>query len=229
MGPVADYVRSKGLKFGLWFEPERVANDTHLAREHPDWILWKHGKEPRSSAFLREKYPDHVYFNKSYGLLYFGRPEVQQWVCELLDRYIRDYGVRYIRHDFNIDPLSYWDANDGPGRRGMTQLRHVQGLYSVLDWIRNRHPDTVLEGCASGGRRIDLETVRRFHTFWISDYTVDPSIIRFHLFGIHHFLPGNYHYVQYTLPSPRQTNFQPDDLSFQSLFGGSFGTGGRVD
>lgn len=227
--PVADYVRSKGLKFGMWFEPERVASGTRLAIEHPEWILWEHDKEPESSAFLREKYPEHVYFKKNYGLLDFGRADVQQWVKNLLDRYIRDYGVQYIRYDFNIDPLPYWDANDSPDRHGITQLRYIHGFYAIVDWIRERHPGTVLEGCASGGRRIDLETARRFHTFWISDYTVDPAIVRFHLFGINFFLPGNYHYVQYTLPAPRQVNFKPDDLGFQSLFGGAFGTGGRVD
>jgi alpha-galactosidase len=220
--PVADYVRSKGLKFGLWFEPERVVRGTQLAKAHPDWILWKRERMPsRDEEWPLEEQTD--------GLLDYGRPEVQRWVRELLDRYITDYDIRYIRYDLNIDPLPYWNANDEPTRRGVTQLRHVQGFYSVIDWIREHHPSTVLEGCAAGGRRIDLETARRFQTFWISDYTVDPSIVRFHLFGINHFLPGNYHYIEYTLPSPKQKDFQPDDLGFQSLFGGAFGTGGRVD
>lgn len=231
LGPIADYVRSRGLKFGLWFEPERVASGTQLAKEHPEWILWE--REPKKeSLFIREKreiFPGHAYFTKSYGLLDYGQREAQQWAKNLLESYIRDYGVKYIRYDFNIDPLPYWDANDEPNRRGMTQLQHVQGFYAVIDWIRERYPDVVLEGSASGGRRIDLETTRRFHRFWISDYTVDPSIIRFHLFGINHFLPGNYNYIQYTLPSPLQKDFQSDDLGFRSLFGGAFGTGGRLD
>lgn len=225
LGPIAEYVRSKGLKFGLWFEPERVASGSHLALEHPDWVLWEHGKEPES--WWRDLYP--TFFKKRYGLLDYGRLEVQRWVQTLLDRYIRDYDVEYIRYDFNLDPLPYWEANDKPNRRGITQLRHIQGFYSIIDWVREQHPGTVLEGCASGGRRIDLETARRFHTSWISDYTVDPSIIRYHLFGINHFMPGNYNYVQYTLPSPTQKDFEPDDLGFQSLFGGAFGTGGRID
>lgn len=218
---VADYVRSKGLKFGLWFEPERVGPLSKLAMEHPDWVLWDHTQESEGSF--------NAGLGPGFGLLDYGRPEVRQWVCAMLDHYIREIGVKYIRYDFNIDPLPYWDAHDEPNRRGITQLRHVQGLYTIIDWVRTKHPDTVLEGCSSGGRRIDLETARRFHTYLISDYTVDTSIIRFHLFGINHFLPGNYHYVEYTLPSPNQKAFLPDDLSFQSLFGGAFGTGGRVD
>lgn len=235
--PIADHVRSQGLKFGLWFEPERVAEGSQLAIEHPEWVLWDYGNAaapwfghvPWISDLNEDR--DAEFFNKRFGLLDYGRPEVQQWVKNLLERYIRDDGVKYIRYDFNVDPLPYWDANDKPNRRGMTQLRHIQGFYSVIDWIRKRHPDVVLEGCASGGRRIDFETVRRFHTFWISDYSADPAMIRFHLFGINHFLPGNYHYIQYTQSSPDQKDFKLDDLGFQSLFGGAFGISGsgRLD
>jgi alpha-galactosidase len=233
--PVADYVRSKGLKFGLWFEPERVAEDSRLAKEHPEWVLWDYGKRGETPPWFTS-IPWQVDLgsivtrsNRRWGLLDYGRPEVQEWVGQMMSGYIRELDLRYIRYDFNMDPLPFWDAHDKPDRRGMTQLRHVQGLYAILDGLRERHPDLILEGCASGGRRIDLEMARRFHTFWISDYTVDPAIVRFHLFGLHTFLPGNYSYVQYTLPHPRQKNFQPDDLGFQSMFGGAMGTGGHVD
>jgi alpha-galactosidase len=209
LGAFADHVRAKGLKFGLWFEPERVAKGSLLAREHPDWVIWLP--------------------NQKYGLLDYGRAEVQEWVRALFDRYIREFGIRYIRHDSNIDPLPYWDSADDAGRRGMHQIRHIEGLYRVLDWIREKHPDTVLEGCSSGGRRIDLEAARRFHTFWISDQSVDPHIMRFHLAGLNYFLPGSYQYVCYTLPLAGQRNFRPLSIGFQSLFGGAFGTGGRVD
>lgn len=218
--PLSDYIRDKGMKFGMFFEPERVAPGSQLANEHADWVLWDKEKECESA--LNEG------FNKGYGLLNYGRPEVQAWVIDMLSKYIRDYDVRYIRYDFNIDPLPYWNAKDTPNRRGMTQLRYIEGLYAVLDSIRERHPGTVLENIAAGGCRIDLETLKRFHVTWVGDQTVDPSIIRFHLFGINYFLPGN-HYAQYTLPTTTQKNFQADDLGFQSLFGGEFGIGGRVD
>jgi alpha-galactosidase len=147
----------------------------------------------------------------------------------MLDGYIRTLGIRYIRHDFNIDPLPYWDRNDTEDRRGITQIRHIEGFYQLIDWIREHHPATVLEGCASGGRRVDLETARRFHTFWISDQTVDPDIVRFHLEGMNYFLPGSYGYVCYSLPLPIQKQFQPTNFGFQSFFGEGFGTGGRID
>jgi alpha-galactosidase len=211
------------LNFGLWFEPERVGPKTKLAKEHPDWILWDRTHEPENSF--------NAAVSPGYGLLDYGRPDAQRWVSDMLERYIRDIGIKYIRYDFNIDPLPYWESNDPPNRRGVTQFRYVQGLYAVIDRVRARNPDTVLENCSSGGRRIDLEMARRFHTMWISDYTVDPAIIRNHLFGINHFLPGNYHYVLYTLPYASQSrqDFHADDLGFQSLFGGAFGIAGHID
>jgi alpha-galactosidase len=206
----ADYVRSRGLQFGLWFEPERVHRDSLLAKQHPDWIIWLEDEN-------------------NYGLLDYGRLEAQQWVQNMIDRYITQLGIRYIRHDFNTDPLAYWDSHDSADRRGVSQIRHIEGFYKVIDWIRERHPATVLECCASGGRRIDLETARRFHTYWISDDSVDPEIIRFHLQGINYFLPGNYSYIQYTLPSPSQTHFEPKDFYYLCCFAGALGIGGRVD
>ena len=197
LGHFADYVRSQNLKFGLWFEPERVHRDSALAREHKDWVIWMDGS--------------------NYGLLNYGYPQVQVWVCEMMDAYITQLGIEYIRHDFNIDPLAYWNSADKASRHGMSQIRHIEGLYAVIDWIRERHPQTVLECCASGGRRIDLETARRFHTYWISDDTVDPEVDRFHLQGINYFLPGNYSYVQYTLPAPTQKDFKARDIDYLNL------------
>lgn len=213
LGPIANYAQAKGLRFGMWFEPERVTRGSKLSQEHPDWVLWKH--EKYNIPFFSE-------WNAQDGLLDYGRPEVQLWVEKMIDYYINRYGIGYIRYDFNIDPLAWWNAQDGTNRRGITQLRHVNGFYAVIDWLRRHHPDVILEGCASGGRRIDLETVRRFHTFWINDYSVDPTIVRYQLLGISRFLPGN-SYIQYT-PPPMN-----GDLGFQSLFAGALGLGGAPD
>jgi alpha-galactosidase len=209
MRAFADYVRSKGLKFGLWFEPERVVRHSLLAREHPDWCIWLPGKYD--------------------GLVNLALPEAEQWVKDLLDRFIGELDVQYLRYDFNIAPLAYWATQDPSGRKGITQIRHIEAFYRIIDWVRNHHPETEMEGCASGGRRIDLETVRRFHTFWPSDHTADPHIIRYHAHGLNHFLTGNYLYSCFILPLPGQKNFTPPDIAFQNFFGGELGTGGRID
>ncbi|MDP4276329.1 MAG: alpha-galactosidase, partial [Bacteroidota bacterium] len=213
--PFSNYLTTKGLHFGLWFEPERVAGGSWLARQHPDWVIWL-ASGPGKEA------PDHT---GQYGLLNYGLPAVQEWVEKLFDRYISKFDVRYIRYDFNLDPLSYWDSADTDGRRGIAQIRHIEGFYKVIDWVRTHHPKTILEGCASGGRRIDLETARRFHTFWISDQTSEPDIVRWHLHGLNYFLPGNYQYVCFARPKPE---LEPES-SFQDFLGGAFGVGGRID
>src|SRR5574340_776503 len=217
--PFADYVRSKGLKFGLWFEPERVARDSLLAKQHPDWVLWL----PDS---VKE---DKPYTIRSHGVLDYGRKEAREGVFAMMDRYSRDLDVRYIRHDYNQNPLAYWSSHDAPGRRGVRQVRHLEGLAEVIDRLREKHPRVTFEGCASGGRRIDLETIRRFHTTWIGDHTLDPRTVRWNLHGLHHVLPGNYLYVAYSWPMPYQTSEELTASSLMPFLGGAFGSSGRLD
>jgi len=189
LGAVGRHVASKGMKLGLWFEPERVAAKTRLAREHPEWI--------------------------HRDLLDLGHPEARDWVFRMMRQFIEEGGVRWIRFDFNTEPLGAWDATDQPGRRGLAQIRHVMGLYELLDRLMQAWPDLLIEGCASGGRRIDLETIRRAHTFWKSDDTVDLPVLRFHLTGANAFLPGGL----------LNANLLPVDLEFDvhSLYGGPLG------
>jgi len=162
--PVADYAHRLGLKFGLWFEPERVGPKSRWARLHPDLV--------------------------SGGLLYLGTAEARKIVVETLSRLITEIGVDWIRYDFNMDPLPAWEKLEGPEEKGLCQIRHINGLYKVLDELMKRHPRLLIEQCAGGGRRIDLETVRRGHTFWKSDQTRDRDVLRFHQTGGNMFLPG---------------------------------------
>lgn len=189
LGGVGRHVASKGMKLGLWFEPERVAAKTRLAREHPEWV--------------------------HRDLLDLGNPKAREWVFKMMRQFIEEGGVRWIRFDFNTDPLDTWDAADQPGRRGLAQTRHIMGLYELLDRLMQSWPDLLIEGCASGGRRIDLETIRRSHTFWKSDDTVDLPVLRFHQTGANTFLPGGL----------LNANLLPVDLEFDvhSLFGGPLG------
>jgi alpha-galactosidase len=72
-----------------------------------------------------------------------------------------------------MDPLEYWRANDAPDRQGITEIRHVTGYLAYWDELRRRHPDMLIDTCASGGRRDDLETLRRAVPLWRSDYGYD--------------------------------------------------------
>jgi alpha-galactosidase len=209
--PLADYVRSKGMQFGLWFEPERVGPESLLAKRRPDWITYI----PK----------------RKWGLVDFGNPEVQDYFCKIFDRYIKDLGVRYVRWDNNSEvPSSYWAARDAPDRRGISEIRHLEGVHRVEDYIRKNHPDVILESCAGGGQRIDLATLQRRHTIWISDQTMDPQIVRFHLEGLNHFIPGNRQGVAFAAMrnALRQPGVAFPDIAYQCRFGGAFGLAGRL-
>jgi alpha-galactosidase len=208
---LADYVRSRGLKFGLWFEPERSGPESLLAEKHPDWLIAP--VPPRR-----------------WRVVDFGRLEVQEYFSQILDRYIRELDIRYIRWDQNLEQLPYWQSHDSEGRRGITEIRHLEGIHRVEDFIRRNHPQVILESCAGGGNRIDLATIQRRHTYWISDQTMDPLIVKFHLEGLNHFLPGNGQMVAFSPPKEtyQQPGFEFPDIAFQSYFGGAFGIAGRL-
>jgi len=145
--PVAGACRDLGLKFLVWWEPERVAPGTKIVREHPEFVL--HRGE------------DEVHGGESGGLLNLGNPDARRYLTDLLLRQIDEFGVDTYRNDFNIDPLPFWRKNDPADRQGITEIRYVEGLYQLWDEIRAKHPGIMMDDCASGGRRIDLEMCAR--------------------------------------------------------------------
>ena len=149
--PISDAARQAGMKFVLWFEPERVRENSILDREHPEFLL------------TREGHADNLLFN-------LGMPEARAYLTDLISGCIEEHGVDIYRQDFNFDPLPYWQEADEPDRIGMTEIRYVEGLYAFWDELRVRHPKVWIDNCASGGRRIDLETVSRSLPLWPSDF-----------------------------------------------------------
>ncbi|HQG62983.1 MAG TPA: alpha-galactosidase [Bacteroidales bacterium] len=144
--PIADWIHARGKKLIVWFEPERVGDpNSWLARNHPEWLLG--GK-----------------------LLNLGNPEAQQWVIEKIDSIIKGNDIDFYRQDFNMDPLSYWRANDSTDRQGITENFHVQGYLAFWDELKRRNPNMLIDACASGGRRNDLETMRRAVPLLRSDF-----------------------------------------------------------
>jgi alpha-galactosidase len=83
--------------------------------------------------------------------------------------------VTCYRQDFNMDPRPFWQAADAPDRLGMTEIRHIEGLYAMWDDLLARHPGLIIDNCSSGGRRIDLEMISRSIALWRSDYQCYPN------------------------------------------------------
>lgn len=150
--PICDHADSKGVNSIVWFEPERVAGDTWLTDNHPEWILG----------------------GKDGGLLDLGNKEAWTWLVNHIDGLIAKEGIDLYRQDFNMDPLSFWRGNDPEDRQGITEIRHVEGYLAYWDELIKRHPNMLIDSCASGGRRNDLETLRRAVPLLRSDYIMEP-------------------------------------------------------
>jgi hypothetical protein len=136
---ISDYAHGKDVDIIVWFEPERVAGGTWLTEHHPEWILG----------------------GKDGGLLNLGNPDAWHWVVTHIDKLIKEEGIDLYRQDFNIDPLGYWQKNDTQDRQGITENKYVSGYLAYWDELKKRNPGMLIDSCASGGRRNDLETMRR--------------------------------------------------------------------
>ncbi|MCE5198883.1 MAG: glycoside hydrolase family 36 protein [Armatimonadota bacterium] len=170
--PVGEHCKKIGMDFILWFEPCRVAPGTWIAREHQNWLL---GSEDG-------------------GLFNLGNPDALKWLTDLLSERIGDYGVTVYREDYNLDPLEHWRGNDTPDRQGMTEIRFVEGHYAMWDALRERHPGLWIDNCASGGRRIDLETCMRSVPLWRSDsncWAGNPELKQMQNAALSQFVPLN--------------------------------------
>ncbi len=135
---VSDRAHANGMKFVLWFEPERAGPGTWLSEKHPEWILG----------------------GKNGGLVNLGNRDAWQWIVERIDSLIKSEGVNVYRQDFNIDPLGYWRGADAADRQGITENKHASGYLAYWDELVRRNPGLWINSCASGGRRNDLETLR---------------------------------------------------------------------
>lgn len=149
MQVIGQAAREAGMQFMMWTEPERVAPGTRIATEHPEWVLWG----GRNNC----------------GILDLGNPEARAYITAYLSAVVEQYGLGWLRFDFNIDPALCWFRADAPDRIGWHENQYIQGLYRMWDELRERHPGLKLDNCASGGRRIDLETCARATPLWRSD------------------------------------------------------------
>jgi len=149
LAPIGEAAHAAGLGYLLWFEPERVHPGSKIDSEHPEWVMKPEGEWSQ--------------------LFRLHDPAARKWLTDYIDVQISAAKLDWIRWDFNIEPLGFWQRNDEPDRRGITEIRHIEGLYAMWDDLMKRHPGLVIDNCASGGRRIDLETLVRGLPLWHSD------------------------------------------------------------
>lgn len=143
-------VKDLGMMFGIWVEPEMVNPKAQLYQQHPDWI---YHYETRESDTSRGQY-----------VLNVTKPEVQEFIYNMLDNLLTRYDIDYIK----------WDANRPISQTGPQRdiwVRHIQTLYTIVEDLKKKHPEVLFEACASGGGRIDYGILGIFDDFWTSDNT----------------------------------------------------------
>jgi hypothetical protein len=181
LSKISDLLHRNGKKFLVWFEPERVMPGTWLYENRYSWLL------PPPSTGLG---PEESYmYTFDFHLLNFGNPNARAFITEKTISMIRDYGIDIYRHDFNMLPLQYWKKADGANREGLSEIKYITGLYAFFDSLRAAFPDLLIDNCASGGRRIDIETLRRSYPLLRSDFLWGETGQQRHTLGLSQWLP----------------------------------------
>ncbi len=146
---ICDLVHENGGKTMLWFEPERIGDDDVVTLKNnlgikPEWLLFRQQR-------------DQI-------LLNLGNPDALEYIFKKICSVIDANGIDFYREDFNMDPIDNWligDGLQGEMRNGITENLHVQGHLKLWDMLLERYPGMIIDSCASGGNRNDLETMRR--------------------------------------------------------------------
>lgn len=170
-GEVSRNAARHGADLLVWFEPERVHAGSKLDVEHPEWLLKTRPNPEGTADPLR--------------LLDLGIPQCRQWLTDRMCNLIAESGIKIYRQDFNFPPLAYWRDNDAEERQGMHENLHIQGYLQYWDDLLERNPGLWIDSCASGGRRNDLETMRRSVPLHYTDYGYGDAPVKL---AFHHTL-----------------------------------------
>lgn len=181
MRPISEAAHANGMKFLLWFEPERVMRDTWLHEKRRSWLL-----APPSNLPFEVSY---MYYD-GFHLLDFGNESCREFMTDYVDRAITEGCIDIYRQDFNMFPLYYWRAGERKDRQGIREMKYVAGMYQFWDDLLARHPNLLIDNCASGGRRIDIETLRRSVVLTRSDVIYrNPISAQCISYGLSYWIP----------------------------------------
>lgn len=155
LGELLERVHQKGVRFGLWIEPEMVSEDSNLYRSHPDWALQIPGKNPVRA--------------RNQLVLDFSNPEVVEYILEKISNILRQGEVDYVKWDMNRSLTDIYSAN--AKEQGAVSYHYMLGVYHLLESLTTRFPDILWEGCCGGGGRFDLGMLYYTPQIWCSDNT----------------------------------------------------------
>lgn len=153
--PLIDYVHEKGMKFGLWFEPEMISEDSDLFRTHPDYAI---GVPGRPRCYGRHQF-----------VLDLTRQDVRDYIVNTINGILQSHPIDYVKWDFNRSITEFYSLGLPPHRQAEFSHRYALGLYDICERIVNGNPQIFFEGCASGGARFDPAMLAYFSQIWTSD------------------------------------------------------------
>jgi alpha-galactosidase len=157
--PLIDKVRSLGMDFGLWVEPEMVNPDSDLYRKHPDWVLNFPGR-PRTEG-------------RNQLVLNLARTDVRDYVLDFLDKLVTGNDIAFLKWDYNRNwSEPGWDQLP-PAEQKRIYVDFTRNLYWILAELEKKHPKLEIESCSGGGGRVDLGILKYTDEVWPSDNT-DP-------------------------------------------------------
>ena len=162
-----DRVKEAGLKFGIWYEPEMVCEDSDMYRAHPEWALQTAGR-PQSNARVQYQ-------------LDMSRPEVLENVWQQMYDVLSTNDIAYVKWDANRNfseaSSTYLDAD----HQGELAHRYMLGTYELMERLVSTFPDLLLETCSGGGGRFDAGMLYYSPQIWASDDTcaLDRLTIQF--------------------------------------------------
>ena len=170
--------RKHHIKFGIWIEPEMSNTKSELFEKHPDWIL-KFDNRPLSTGR-----------GKTQVVLDLTNPKVQDFVFGVVDNLMANYPeISYMKWDDNCSLLDYGSSYLPKNKQSHLYIEYNRGLQKVLQRIRAKYPELVMQLCAGGGARVNYGLLPYFDEFWTSDDT--DALQRIYMqWGVSGFFPA---------------------------------------
>jgi len=174
IGKLVEEATRKGIKFGLWIEPEMVNPKSELYEKHKDWVIHLPNR-------------DQYYF-RNQMVLDLSNPKVQDFVFGVVDNLMTKYPrIAYLKWDCN-SPITNIYSPYLKDKQSHLYIEHVRGLYAILERVKQKYPALPMMLCSGGGGRSDYEALKYFTEFWPSDNT-EPVERIFIQWGYSHFFP----------------------------------------
>ena len=207
---IASYAHRKGLKFGIWIEPEMVNPRSELFEKHPDWVVKAADREVPA---IRHEW-----------LLDLSNPAVQDFVFGVFDRTMQlSKNIDYIKWDANRHVESVGSQYLPSDRQSHFWIDYTQGFYKVMERIRAKYPDVLIQACASGGGRIEYGALKYFNEVWTSDNTEALSRARIQ-YGMSLFYPATVMGSHVSaVPNHQSGNITPIKYRFDMACAGRLG------